>query len=206
MRATNVPVRASLRARASRRSASAPSSATGVRPKSVEPERDDHDVEQERDHERHRQVDRRRDAEADHEKDVDGVLAVVERVAKAHGRGDAAEAEREREAVLHEHDDARHDHGQDDQQLDDRLLIAAARTRERVDPRDRKRRAARRRSSPARPSRPAIPGRPGGTTTFFPRAHDVARPAEERASDLSAMRCVRGKYCHASAPTTMRTM
>jgi len=143
MRATNVPVRASCRAREAALGQAAVERDRRS-PEIGEPQPRGHGVEQQRDDERDRQVHAGGDPQSDHENDEDGVLAVVERVAETHRGRDAAQPEREGDAVFHQHDDARDDDGHDHQQLHDGLLIAAPRARERVDPRDGKRERERR--------------------------------------------------------------
>ena len=72
------------------------------------PEDQDDDVEDERHHRRGgHHLHARRQAHRDGEEDVDRVLGVAEGIAEAHRRHDAAEAERERDAVLDQQHDAR---------------------------------------------------------------------------------------------------
>src|SRR5262249_48629940 len=150
---TNVPVRASSRARCNRRSATRPSSSTGVRPKSVA----------------HRttitmlktteitSATGRSTAEAIPRPSTRKTyaasllsssefrnLAAAEQVRHLPRARSAAGADRRGVVYLHQPKTARHDDGQDDQKLDDRLLIATLRSRQRVNPGDRQRDQARR--------------------------------------------------------------
>ena len=99
------------------------------------PEHEHGRVEYDGDDRRDGQIHRCGEADCCREEDIHRILAVLERVAEPHRGHDARKAERKGDAVLHEQHDARDDEGEDDEELDDGLLIAAFRAGEQVDPR-----------------------------------------------------------------------
>src|SRR5688572_8283117 len=101
-----------------------------------EPERGDEDVEDHRERRGHGKAHTGSEPDAGREKDVDRVLAILERVSKAHGGHDARQAEREWNAVLDEDDDAGDDDRQEQERMDDGLAEAATLVSEGIDPRD----------------------------------------------------------------------
>ena len=100
------------------------------------PEDEDDEVEDDRHHRRggdHLYA-RRASPTADGQEDVDRVLGVAQGIAEAHRRDDAAEAERERDAVLHQQHHPGHHDRQDDEGLHHRLAKPLLLPGEDVDP------------------------------------------------------------------------
>ena len=83
------------------------------------PEHHDGRVEEDRYHGRNRNVDGRGQSDRGGKKDVNRVLAVIECIAKPHGRHNTGEAEGKGETVLHQHDDTGNNKGQHYQKMHD---------------------------------------------------------------------------------------
>src|SRR4051794_899651 len=100
------------------------------------PESQHRGVEQDRDDGGDRYVDGGGQSDGGGEEDVDGVLAVVQRIPESDRRNDSRQTECQSETVLNEHDDSRDDEREYDEEMHDRLLISAFSARQHVDPRD----------------------------------------------------------------------